>query len=161
MNTTIQIEKYILNEQDKYFYEKIVDEQYENIYIKNKDNITISINILDLYYKIFYNNEKFNIYNFMLFKNLYDDTKDKINIIHTIISIIELKYLKNLNYLELFFKINNINFDNLISLKLFSLNSRLNNLNHSIIELYYDKNINVSLFNQLFIKYKENIDNIL
>ena len=102
--------KILLNKQYKYLYENIVIEQYNNITFIIKDEkygnkilkyLTIFIHTLDLYSKFFYDNKKFNFYNFMLFENLDDKIKEKINIIHCMISICEKKYVK-FNYLELF-----------------------------------------------------------
>jgi hypothetical protein len=106
---------YLLNKKEKYLYETIVTDQYNNIRCRLNSYkcglLNITINKIDLYYKILYNNEKFNIYNFMLFENLCDIIKEKIYIIDTILTIIYRKKLKNITYLQIYFTNENIPFE--------------------------------------------------
>ena len=106
---------YILNEKQKYLYEKIVEKQYQNIklVIFNDKRINITINEIDFYNNILYSsNETFNIFNFMLFENLSHEIKEKIYIIDTLKSIYEGKCIEDIGNMkrniEKFCKQNNL-----------------------------------------------------
>ena len=107
---------YILNEKQKYLYETIVEKQYDNIsvlfYTDNyKSSLGIRIDEIDFYKKILYScDEKFNIFNFMLFENLDDKIKEKIYIIDTLLSMANNKSFKNIDikHIKKFCILNNI-----------------------------------------------------
>ena len=94
---------YILNEKQKYLYETIVEKQYDNIIVKYHkgyydSTLGIRIDEIEFYKKILYScDEKFNIFNFMLFENLDDEIKEKIYIIDTLLSMANNKCFKNID----------------------------------------------------------------